>query len=199
LPLKWALAVFNEVRLLKFTLFVILFLFSVFEAQANRLLLVVNVLSEEVVKRGLDETVDARLKPFQLEGSNYCGIQFVKFHIESVLDGEFIDKVIDTHVILGEWCGKPFEPSKDYVVKLFDKEDSLVSLHKSKLDGWEVFNLYAISELSDGERVLKKDWHVKHFDHLEPSIISYVNNTPIVKVRDLKAWHTANKPLKQDK
>lgn len=183
---------------MKSILFIFLCLFSVFEVQAKRLILITKVLSEEVVKRNFDCNEDPRLKPFKLEHSNSCGIQFVKLHVESVLDGNFEEQAIDTHVILGEWCGQPFKPLKEYVVRLFDKEDSIVSIHHTQLEGWEVFNLYSIDKLSNNERALTKDWHIKHFDHLTPSVISDFNEMPVIKINDLKAFYTANKSIKQD-
>ncbi|WP_341502436.1 hypothetical protein [Gallaecimonas sp. GXIMD4217] len=178
---------------MKSILFIFLCLFSVFEVQANQLILVTKVLSEEVVKRNFDGDENPRLKPFKLEQSNACGIQFVKLYVESVLDGEFDEQVIDAHVILGEWCGQPFKPFQEYVVRLFDKEDSIVSIHRTQLDGWEAFNTYSIDKLSNNERALIKDWHIKHFDHLTPSVISDFNGKPVIKINDLKAWYTANK------
>ena len=161
--------------------------------------MVTKVLSEEVVKRNFDGEDDPRLKPFKLEHSNACGIQFVKLYVESVLDGNFTEQVIDAHVIVGEWCGQPFKPFQEYVVKLFDKEDPIVSIHHTQLDGWEAFNLYSISKLSNNERALTKGWHIKHFDHLTPSVISDFDGKSVFKINDLKAWYTANKSLKQDK
>ena len=180
---------------MKLILLVLFCQFFVSEAQANRLILVTKVLSEEVVQRNLNGEEDPRLKPFKLEQSNACGIQFVKLYIESVLDGEFEEQVIDTHVILGEWCGQPFKPFQEYVVRLFDKEDSIVSIHRTKLDGWEVFNLYNIDYLPNNERALTKDWHIKHFEHLTPSVIIDFKSRPVIKINKLKAWYTANKPL----
>ncbi|MBB1377154.1 hypothetical protein [Pseudoalteromonas sp. SR43-2] len=178
---------------MKSTLFILLCLSSILEVQANKLILVTKVLSEEVVKRNFDGNEDPRLKPFKLEKSNACGIQFVKLYIESVLEGSFDEHVIDAHVIIGEWCGQPFKPFQEYVVKLFDKEDPIVSIHRTQLDGWEVFNLYSIDKLSNNERALTKDWHIKHFDHLTPSVISEFDGKPVVKINELKAWYTANK------
>jgi len=183
---------------MKSILFIFLCLFSISEVQANRLILVTRVLSEEVVKRNFDGKEDLRLKPFKLEKSNACGIQFVKLYVESVLDGNFDEQVIDAHVIIGEWCGQPFKPFQEYVVKLFDKEDSIVSIHHTQLDGWEVFNLYNINKLSNNERALTEDWHIKHFEHLTPSVISDVNGKSVIKINDLKAQYTANKSIKQD-
>lgn len=174
---------------------IFLCLFFVFEVQANRLILVTKVLSEEVVKRNFNGEDDPRLRPFKLEQSNACGIQFVKLYIKSVLDGEFDGQVIDAHVILGEWCGQPFKPFQEYVVRLFDKEDPIVSLHRTQLDGWEVFNQYNIDYLPNNERALTKDWHIKHFEHLTPSVISDFKGKPVIKINKLKAWYTANKPL----
>lgn len=178
---------------MKSILFIFIFLISIFEVQANRLILVTKVLSEEVVQRNFDGEEDPRLKPFKFEHSNACGIQFVKLYVESVLDGKFDEQVLDAHVIIGEWCGQPFKPFQEYVVKLFDKEDSIVSIHHNQLDGWEAFNIYSISKLSNNKRAITKDWHIKHFDHLTPSVISSVDGKAVIKINDLKTWYTANK------
>ncbi|KHT60724.1 hypothetical protein RJ44_02640 [Alteromonas macleodii] len=183
---------------MKSILFIFLCLFSISEVHANRLILITKVLSEEVVKRNFNGKENPRLKPFRLEQSNACGIQFVKLYVESVLDGYFEKKVIDTHVILGEWCGQPFKPFQEYVVKLFDKEDPVVSIHRTQLDGWEVFNLYSIERLPNNERALTQDWHVKHFDHLTPSVISDFNGKSVIKINELKVWYTANKQINLD-
>ncbi|GEA10357.1 hypothetical protein [Alteromonas sp. KUL49] len=179
---------------MKSILFFSLFLFSVFEVHASRLVLLTKVLSQEVVKRDIDGGENPRLKPFKLEQSNACGIQFVKLYVESVLDGHYDEKVIDTHVILGEWCGQPFDPCQEYVVKLFDKKDPIVSIHRTQLEGWEVFNLYSIERLPNNERALIKDWHIEHFDHLTPSVISNFDGKSVIKIDDLRAWYTTNKP-----
>jgi len=178
---------------MKSILFIVFFLFSIFEVQANRLILITKVVSEEVVKRKFNDNQDPRLKPFKLEGSNACGIQFVQLHVESVLNGVYDEQFIDAHVILGEWCNQPFKPFQEYVVKLFDKDESIVSIHHTQLDGWEVFNVYSIEKLSNNERALTRDWHVNHFEHLKPSVVSEFNGKQVIKINELKAWYTANK------
>ncbi|OLF72439.1 hypothetical protein AWH61_16415 [Alteromonas sp. W12] len=70
---------------MKSILLIFLCLFSISEVRANRLILVTKVLSEEVVKRNFNGTENPRLKPFRLEQSNACGVQFVKLYVESVL------------------------------------------------------------------------------------------------------------------
>ncbi|ATD01482.1 hypothetical protein PSPO_b1667 [Pseudoalteromonas spongiae UST010723-006] len=41
-----------------------------------------------------------------------------------------------------------------------------------------------------------EDWHVKHFEHLTPTVISDFNGKPVIKINELKAWYTDNKPTK---
>ena len=180
---------------MKSTSYIAFLLFFCFEVHAHRLILVAKVLSEEVVELDHNGNEDPRLKPFKIGESNACGIQFVKLYIESVLEGSFDQQVIDAHVIIGEWCGQPFKPSQEYVVKLFDKEDPIVSIHRTQLDGWEVFNIYSIDKLSNNERALTEYWHIDHFDHLIPSVISDLNGKPVIKINDLKEWYRVNKPL----
>ncbi len=166
--------------------------------ESKQLIVLAEVVHEEVVKQSVNKPESYRIEPIIGTQSNACGVQFVRLKIEKVLLGNITEEKLDTHVIIGEWCGKPFQLHREYVVRLFDKEDKVVSLHRSQADGWEVFNNYDV-DLSNGIRVLSEEWEIKHFSHLQPTVISKSNDINVIKIKDLVAWYTANKSLKQDK
>jgi hypothetical protein len=153
----------------------------------KELLIVAKVMKQEVIENSLENRGDPRIKV--LYGSNACGFQVVNLFINNVLIGNLDSKVLDTKVVIGEWCGSPFNQFDEYVVRLFDKENKVVTLHESQEDGWEVFNNYPIETLSSGEKVIKQEWAIKHFDELEPSIITTTEGFNVIKIKDLIEWY----------
>lgn len=167
-------------------MFLLFILFS-HSSLGKELLIVAKVIKQEIIENVTENSGDPRIRI--LYGSNACGFQLVNLFVNNVLIGNLNSRVLDTKVVIGEWCSSPFNQFDEYVVRLFDKEVKVVTLYESQEDGWEVFNNYPIQTLNSGEKVIKQEWAIKHFDELEPSIITTTEGFKVIKIKDLIEWY----------